>query len=137
MGTNGHNESTHRLTSDRPMPYHAAQAGQVRLSPSARPPETLREMAKPVSQRRAEEGRTGESKNGRQSTYQRAKRPYPATRHEADETFRPAAPNARAKSARLFRANELGLLHPEGRPITQGEAHQLILDALYPPDQAA
>lgn len=94
-------------------------------------------MAKPVSQRRAEEGRTGESKNARLSSYLQAKRPYPATRREADELFRPVAGNAPAGSARLHRMNAHGLLHPERRPITQAEAHHAILDALYPCDPGA
>jgi hypothetical protein len=51
---------------------------------------------------------------------------------EADEIFAPRAHMARAGASRLARLNELGLLHPEGRPWTQGEAHDAILNALYP-----
>lgn len=71
-------------------------------------------------------------RNDRHSRWAQAKRPLPATRDEADALFKPAAGNAPAKGSRLFRANELKLLHPEGRAYTQGELHRMILDALYP-----
>lgn len=66
----------------------------------------------------------------------RSKRPFPATRQEADEVYAPHARNAPATVTRLYRANELGLLHPDRRPLTQGELHDAILDALYPTEQA-
>lgn len=90
-------------------------------------------MATPV----AERPRSTVHKNARLSAFLRAKRPLPATRREADELFAPHARNARATVTRLHRANVLGLLHPEGRPYTQGELHDAILDALYPCDQGA
>lgn len=87
-------------------------------------------MATLVADRRAAEGRTG----GRTSSTRRARRPLPATRAEAASQFEPAARIADwpAVASRIFRMNRLGLLHPEGRPITNAEAHQAILDALYP-----
>lgn len=77
--------------------------------------------------------------NARESERRRQKRPIPATRHDADQLYAPGARTAhsRAMANRLYRLNVLGLLHPEGRPITNAEAHQLILDALYPCDQGA
>ena len=48
--------------------------------------------------------------------------------------FGPRAGYAHATAARLYRANLLGLLHPEGRPITQGEAHAMLLDYYYLPE---
>ena len=72
-------------------------------------------------------------RNARLSMSLRSKRPQPTTRREADELFAPASRNARARGTRLSRLNDLGLLHPEGRPWTQGEAHDAIIDALYGP----
>jgi len=70
--------------------------------------------------------------NARLSARLRRRRPFPATRAEADALYKPGSRNARAMPERLYRMNMLGLLHPEGRPITQGEAHDAVLDALYP-----
>lgn len=76
-------------------------------------------------------------RNARLSARLRATRPFPATRHDADELYRPASRTARAKSPRLARLNELGLLEVRetpGEPLTSLKAHQAILDALYPED---
>lgn len=94
-------------------------------------------MATPVADRQpsARSGSKTPSKNARMSAARRKKRPIPATRDEADELFGPS-PAYRQKLAtapRLIRLQALGLI-PQ---FTNEEAHQLILDALYPPDQAA
>jgi len=76
--------------------------------------------------------------NARLSARRRAKRPLPATREEADELFRPRAGSnegAVAYGPRLCRLATLGLLElraTPGPPITNLEAHQAILDTLYP-----
>ena len=61
-----------------------------------------------------EKSRSSVERNARLSSTRRAKRPLPPTREEADELFRPASPNAHALGSRLYRMNELGLLHPDG-----------------------
>lgn len=73
-------------------------------------------------------------RNARLSRFLRAKRPLPATRREADEIWRPHTGNVPARGTRLHRANVLGLLHPEGRPLTALEVHEAILDAIYGPE---
>ena len=93
-------------------------------------------MATPLLERGATQTPTVQ-RNARYSLWARAKRPIPATRREADELFAPHARNAQARATRLHRANVLGLLHPEGRPYTAGELHEMILDALYPCDPGA
>lgn len=69
------------------------------------------------------------------SATRRAKRPLPATRDEADRLFSPSAAytNRPASAPRLVRMQALGLI-PQ---YTNAEAHQLILDALYPCDPGA
>lgn len=70
----------------------------------------------------------------RRSQKQRTRTPYPPTRHEADETFRPLSPTGRAESARLYRMNVLGLLaerKERGAEISRQQAHEAILNALY------
>ncbi len=91
----------------------------------------------PVTGREPSErsGGKASTKNARYSAWARAKRPEPTTRAEADEIFAPRAHMARAGASRLARLLELGLLELRSEPgpiITQGEAHQAILDALYP-----
>ena len=74
------------------------------------------------------------SKNTRLSLHARARRPLPDTKQEADELYRPKTPTDAARPAwgqRLCRMNALGLFHPEGRPITNTEAHEAILNAIY------
>ncbi len=74
-------------------------------------------------------------RNARQSAHNRQKRPYPASRHEADEMFRPNSPMAQVATmprlARLLRLGALALVPPGTGRITNLEAHQAILDALY------
>lgn len=93
-------------------------------------------MSAPVADREAT-ARSGSPSQGnaRLSQHRRAKRPLPATRREADELFAPRARIAPAGASRLARLNALGLLElrtTPGPPLTQGEAHAAILDALYP-----
>lgn len=95
-------------------------------------------MTKTVAQRRAENGETGESRNARLSLFLRSKRPIPTTRREADGIYAPHAQYAPATLARLYRLNAMGLLElrtTPGESITQGQAHEAILDAIYGPEE--
>ena len=94
-------------------------------------------MAKPVEDRRAEEGRP--APNGRSSLSARSKKPLPDTREEADFLYRPKNPRDAVRPSwgqRLCMMNRLGLFHPEGRPITNQEAHEALLGAIYGEDLA-
>lgn len=95
-------------------------------------------MATVVAERRTQDGRdTTEAvqKGARLSARLRAKRPLPATRREADDLFAPSPRIAQqpATIPRIARLMRLGVL-PQ---LTNAEAHQLILDALYPCDPGA
>lgn len=73
----------------------------------------------------------------RLSARRRARRPLPATRSEADELFRPSRPDALVLPPRLARLNALGCLRlvpPGSGGITQAQAHEAILDAMYDED---
>jgi len=85
--------------------------------------------------KRTQAGQATIERNARTSATKRARRPLPATRAEADALYRPGARIACATIERLYRMNKLGLLGLRDAPgpqITNAEAHQAILDALYP-----
>lgn len=89
-------------------------------------------MATPVAERAKQQGEhltPRIEKNAVISQRRRSKRPIPATRREADTLFGPT-PRISGKPCsgpRLMRLQQLGLL-PR---ITNGEAHAMILDAMY------
>jgi hypothetical protein len=63
-----------------------------------------------------------------------AKIPLPETRDECDELYRPRSEktgNRLAYGSRLLRAHQLGAF---GIRLTNQQAHELILNALYDPD---
>ena len=71
-------------------------------------------------------------KNARMSANRRRRRPLPELRRDADDLYRPSPRIASqpASAPRLVRLQNLGLL-PH---ITNQQAHELILDAMYDED---
>lgn len=91
-------------------------------------------MATPVTERPNHTLTPTVERNAKLSEARRRKRPVPETRREAQQLYEPLARYTPARANRLDRLNRLGMLaiRPSpGPPLTQGEAHDAILDAMY------
>lgn len=137
------------MTSDRPLRHHPDQTGravpkdghpgtsrqsQTSPSPSAPPAadsKPTREHSRPGD---GDTSVPSEKPRRTPGLKQRRKQPVPASRAEADEAYKPWSPSRDATPARLGRLNGLGLLELRSTPgpsITQQQAHEATLDALY------